>query len=219
MNSQHVDGQLHKAKVNDVVIAFERPNPSVSDVLVEAGFQPPNECILVQLGHTGARALSLDERVELGRPGIEAFRAFRSDRTYRFTIDEREYEWGEATISERDLRIISTISDDQLLVVDCVQEACGVLRPGGSLDLAKRGTEHIRAKPRFVAVHFKKQKVRIERGSYSTEQLLRLLGVEEGYVLNLKADDGELVTLKPGDSLCVEDGMKFFSQPPSGGAS
>jgi hypothetical protein len=43
--------------------------------------------------------------------------------------------------------------------------------------------------------------------------------IEAGYLLNLKTEDGELVTLKPGQKILVKNGMHFYSQVPGGGSS
>jgi hypothetical protein len=58
----------------------------------------------------------------------------------------------------------------------------------------------------------------IPRGVYTTEQLIDVLGVEPGYLLNLAEKDG-LRTLKPGERIRVKTDMRFFSQVPGGGSS
>ena len=59
----------------------------------------------------------------------------------------------------------------------------------------------------------------IPRGTYTTEQLIQVLGVEAGYLLNLVNRNGQLVTLRPGETTKVRKGMKFISQVPCGGSS
>ena len=59
----------------------------------------------------------------------------------------------------------------------------------------------------------------IPRGTYSSEQLLTLLSVKPGYLLNLLDEKGQLQLLKPGEQVHVKEGMKFYSQAPGGGSS
>jgi hypothetical protein len=59
----------------------------------------------------------------------------------------------------------------------------------------------------------------IPRGTYTTEQLLTLLEVKPGYLLNLLDEKGQLQPLQPGESVHVKDGMRFYSQAPGGGSA
>ena len=59
----------------------------------------------------------------------------------------------------------------------------------------------------------------IARGTYTTEQLLTLLEVKSGYLLNLLDEHGQLQPLQPGEHVHVKEGMKFYSQAPGGGSA
>jgi hypothetical protein len=71
----------------------------------------------------------------------------------------------------------------------------------------------------LVEVFFKDVPYEIPRGVYTTEELMAKFPIEQGYLLNLKTRDGELVTLKPGEKIRVKCGMHFYSQAPGGGSS
>jgi hypothetical protein len=71
----------------------------------------------------------------------------------------------------------------------------------------------------LVTVCFNNEEVQIPRGTYTTEQLSAVLGVEPGYLLNMMGPDGQLETLKPGQRIKVRKGLKFISQAPCGGSS
>ncbi len=77
---------------------------------------------------------------------------------------------------------------------------------------------HVDTEKQLVTVFFKNEKFQIAPGDYTTEQLIALFPIEPGYLLNLK-EDGELVTLKPGQKTIVKNGMHFYSQVPGGGSS
>ena len=150
--------------------------------------------------------------------GTEVFRAFKTDRIFRFTLNGHGFEWGADKIPEPELRAIGHVPDDEVLVL----ELDGVdldLKPTDVLDLGEAGTEHLHTEKRFVTVFFENKPREIARGVNPTEQLKQLFGVQEGYVLEVINDEGQLTPLKPGAKLRVKGGMKFFEQVPCGGSS
>jgi hypothetical protein len=213
------DGDRFSAAVNGQTIEFGDPVPDARQILNAANFTPADECILIQIFSHGARAIGLDETVDLREPGIESFSAFRADRIYRFTVDERGFDWGEGKIKEPVLRAIAHVKEDEVIVLDRQDQADQELGPDDEVRLADAGTEHLRVEKRLVTVFFKKDKFEIPRGFYTTDQLIALFPIEPGYLLNLKSEDGELVTLKPGQKILVKNGMHFYSQVPGGGSS
>jgi predicted metallopeptidase len=78
--------------------------------------------------------------------------------------------------------------------------------------------EHTRPK-RIVVVYLDGVVKKISAENYSTEELIRVLDVEPGYLLNVINAHGQLVTLQPGEKTHVKEGMKFVSQVPGGGSS
>jgi len=207
------------AAINGQMIEFDDPVPDARRILNAANYTPADECILVQDFAHGARAIGLDETVDLRKPGIETFWAFRADRIYRFTVDERGFDWGDARIKETMLRAIAHVNDDEVIILERRDQPDQELGPEDEVHLADAGTEHLRVEKRLVTVFFKKEKFQIARGVYTTEQLIALFPIEAGYLLNLKSEDGELVTLRPGQKIRVKNGMHFYSQVPGGGSS
>ena len=205
--------------VNDVEFHFADPVPDGGQILGEAGFLPAGDHVLIQLLRHGTRSVGLDEPVDLRQEGTEAFRAFKSDCVFRFTISDRGYEWGSAKITEPELRRIAGVEDDETLVlerdgVDKVLDAADIL------DLGDFGTEHLRISKRFVTVYLDNDiEKKIPGGTYTTEELIRVLDVEAGYLLNVLDAQGKLVPLQPGQTIPIKDGMKFFTQVPCGGSS
>lgn len=204
--------------VNDVEIRLTDPVPDGRQILSEARFLPAGEHVLIQLLRHGARSVGLDEAVDLRQKGTEAFRAFKSDRVFQFTINSRGYEWGDVKITEPELRRIADVDEDDVLVLE---------RDGEDIDLgaddivgfSDAGTEHLRTAKRFVTVYLDGAEKRIPRGTYTMEELIRLLGVEVGYLLNVVNAQGQLVPLQPGQTIRVKDRIKFFTQVPCGGSS
>ena len=204
--------------VNDVTVKFSDATPQGERILDKAGFKPVSEFVLIQLLRRGTQSIGLNETVDLQAPGTEAFRAFKSDRIFRLTLNDRGYEWGAGNISEPELRVIGHVPDDEILVLD--REGADLdLKPGDAVDLGQGGTEHLHTEKRLVTVFYENEPREIPRGTYTTEELKQLFGVQEGYVLEVINEEGQLTPLKPKAKLRVKSGMKFFEQVPCGGSS
>lgn len=209
-----------KATINGEVHEFRDPVPSTRQVLDTANFRPADECVLVQVFAHGSRAIGLDETVDLRDPGIEAFWAFKSDRVFRFTVDERGFDWGAPVIDEPMLRNIAHVKEDEVLILQREDEPDRELGPDDKVRLADAGTEHLVTRKRLVTVYYgaDDEVFKLKPGIYTTEQLIAIFPVPEGYLLNL-LENGVLVTLKPHQKTHLKDGMHFYSQPPGGGSS
>lgn len=206
--------------VNELEINLDDPLPLGRQILVTAGCNPADEHVLIELLRPGTRSIGLDEEVDLRRSGREAFRAFKSDRLYLFTVDSIGYEWGTASITETELRLIAVVSDDHVLLLERSDEADRVLTDGEQLVLADAGTEHLRTAKKLVRVFLDDVIEKfIPRGKHTTEELLTLLSVTPGYLLNVLDHSGQLQPLQPGQTVHVKEDMKFYSQAPGGGAS
>lgn len=223
----HVGGQAARrpgpdgkffTTVNEVTVKFADATPSGERILDKADLKPVGEYVLIQLMGHSTRSIGLDETVDLRAPGTEAFRAFKSDRIFRFTLNEHGFEWGVDKIPEPEIRVIGRVPDDEVLVLE--RDGGEVdLKPADVLDLARGETEHLRTEKRLITVFFENEPREIPRGVYTTEQLKQLFGVQEGYVLEFINEEGQLTPLKPGAKLRVKQGMKFFEQVPCGGSS
>jgi hypothetical protein len=204
--------------VNGAEVTFADAEPKGEHILDKAGHKPAGDFVLILLMRHSSRSIELDERVDLRAEGTEVFRAFKSDRIYRFTVNGHGYDWGVATIPEPELRSITHTRDDEVLVLD--REGGDIeLKPGDVLDLGAPGTEHLHTEKRLITVFYENQPREIARGTYTTEQLRHLFGVQEGYILEVINEEGKLTPLKPGAKLRVKEGMKFFEQVPCGGSS
>ena len=214
------DRERYPATVNGQTLHFSDPVPDARQILNAADFRPADECILVQVFTHGTHAIGLDETVDLRDPGIETFWAFKADRVFRFTVDERGFEWGAPIIKEPMLRDIAHVKEDEVLFLEREGHPDKELGPDDEVDLAKAGTEHLRTKKRLVTVYYgiDDQRFELKPGIYTTEQLIAIFPVPEGYLLNL-LEDGVVVTLKPDQKTHIKNGMHFSSQPPGGGSS
>jgi hypothetical protein len=213
-------GREFAITVNGREIVLRDPLPIGRQVLVAASLSPADEHVLIELLQPGTRSIGLDEEVDLRAPGREKFRAFKSDRLYLFTVDGLGYEWGAAIITETELRQIAVVLDDRVLLLERTNEEDLVLSAGTQVELAKSGTERLRTATKLVRVFLDDTKEKfIPRGKHTTEELLALLEVTPGYLLNVLDHAGQLQPLQPGQTTNVREDIKFYSQAPGGGAS
>ena len=204
--------------VDDVQLQLAEPVLDGERILNEAGFQPAEDYVLIQLLLPGTRSVGLDESVDLREKGSRAFRAFKSDRIFRFTVDDVGYEWGGAKITEPELRRIAVVDGDRTLVQERGGKAIE-LAADGIVELAETGTEHLRVVELVTVTLDNEVEKKIPSGTYTTEELIRVLGVEAGYLLDVVVEQGKLEPLRPGQTTQVMAGMKFISHVPAGGSS
>ena len=204
-------------RVNDREVQLAESVLDGDRILDEAGFRPAEDYVLIQLLLPGTRSVGLDESVEFRADGHEAFQAFKSDRIFRFTVDDRGYEWGVAKITVPELRHIAVVDGDGILVQELDGKAVE-LAADDIVELGETGTERLRV-VELVTVTLDNEVEKIPSGTYKTEELIRVLGVEAGYVLDVLDEQGKLDPLKPGQTIQVKADMKFFRHVPAGGSS
>ncbi|MGE4296484.1 MAG: multiubiquitin domain-containing protein [Desulfovibrionaceae bacterium] len=200
-----------------IPVAIDLPHPTGRQVLAAAGCLPPEEHALIQLLRPGTQLIGLEENVALREQEDSIFRAFRGGEVYLFTIDEHDYQWGASEICESALRYLAVVPDDKVLVL-MLDEKEREVKDGEPVHLAHKGVEHLRTKPKLATVTIDGAEKTIPSGVYTTEELIQILGVEPGYLLNVMRGE-QLVTLRPGEKVHVKNGMVFISQVPGGASS
>ena len=211
------DGQFFTT-VNGNTVKFGDAMPKGERILDKAGFTPPGDYVLDPAYAHSSRSVGLDETVDLSAAGTEVLRAFKNDRIFRFTLNDHGFEWGVDKIPEPELRVIAHVREDEILVLE--REGYDTdLGSDDVLHLGGAGTEHLHTEKRLVTVYFENQPRELPRGIYTTERLKSLFGVQEGYILEVINEEGNLTPLKPGQKIRLKDGMQFFEQVPCGGSS
>ena len=204
--------------INGVRRTTNDPVQQGRQLLFASGFDPVDEHALIRRVDRETRSVGLDESVDL-REGSEAiFDAFRTDRTYRFTLNERGCDWGAATISELVLREIAQIGDGEVLLLEREDQPDRVLGPDDKIDLARAGTEHIRTRAAFVTIIVEATPHKWPKGekiSYAQVVTLEFPDFpqhpERTYSVTYRKGEGQHHEgiLAPGDSVKVKDGMEF----------
>ena len=98
------------AEVNGSAVELSDPKPAARQILFAARCRPEDEHVLIRLTPGSTNSVGLDELVDLHEEGPAKFRAFKSAEIFRFTLDGRGYEWGEAKISGGTLKELAEVN-------------------------------------------------------------------------------------------------------------
>lgn len=105
----------YRVKIGDAELTYRDliladPVPTGQQILDAAGLRPTLEYALYLVLDTGLlEELRPDETTDLRNSGVERFLAFRSDRSFRFELDSRVFEWGAAVISGHTLKALAEV--------------------------------------------------------------------------------------------------------------
>lgn len=89
---------------------IEDPVPTGLQILDLAGARPADEHLVFQLLKNGLlEELRPDETTDLRTKGAERFLVFRNDRSFRFELDGRIFEWGGTLISGLTLKKLAGV--------------------------------------------------------------------------------------------------------------
>lgn len=137
--------------VNGQIAHFDDNEIEGRDVLNKIGFVPASEHQLILIKDKRTRLIGTDDTINLKKEAGGVLRAFRSDRTYSFTVDEVSQLWGVAEMEvDEFLRHWPTPADREWLL-EREDEPDTVLRTGGTLNFEPDGVEDIVSCPLSVA--------------------------------------------------------------------
>lgn len=150
----HEGRNLHATQVYQILVLDEQlnerhldltdPVPTARQILQAAGLRyVENYSIYAILTSGEIEDLRLDETYDLRGRGAERFVIFQTDRAFKFTIDDRQLEWGKPSISGRVLKALAGVPAE---TYDMYLEVRGgghdiLIRDGDLIDLNKPGIE------------------------------------------------------------------------------
>lgn len=213
-------------------------DPRGADILAAAGRPAnPDQVVMQVLRAGGMEDIRLDEHVNLALGN--KFVLGVSDRFFRFTVDDKQYQWPYHRISvamvlelagvdrEQSVELTRADAEASLAPSDAgdlsqvgVEKFTTILEDDDVVDLSGPRTERFKIKPapRTVTVFYGETEFTLPKGVYTTEQLIATFKVEPGYLLDVLVGD-KLVELKPGEKTRLKNGMRFMSHPPRGQSS
>ena len=126
------------------------PVPTGSQILEAAGIKDPVEYVAYRILQNGLlEELRPDETTDLRNSGVERFIVFRTDRSFRFLLNDSSFDWGAAHITGLTLK--------KLADVDLAATAAWLDVPGAAsrliadqefVNLAEPGVERFFTRPR-----------------------------------------------------------------------
>ncbi|HEY5411655.1 MAG TPA: multiubiquitin domain-containing protein [Caulobacteraceae bacterium] len=186
-----------------------------------AGAHPIEAFVILRHLRSGElESIRPTELVDLAEDGVERFFVTRGDDLHRFFVEGLSMEWPKAKLAAKNIKFLAKAEPDQMLVLD-TPDGDVVLEDDDLVDLAAKGVERLmlRHPPKTVTVFYKEKPYELERGVYTTEQLIDVFKPPAGYLLDLIERDGEFRELKPGEHIKVREGMEFSAHPPAGHSS
>ncbi len=97
--------------INDIAHRFGDPMVTGQQILETMRLFPTDEYLIFQHLEDGQlEEIRLDETVDLRREGLERFITFKSDRSFRFTLDGRRFEWGLPFITGAELKKLAGVN-------------------------------------------------------------------------------------------------------------
>lgn len=186
-----------------------------------AGAHPIEAFVILRHLRSGElESIRPTEAVDLGEEGVERFFIIRGDDLHRFTVQGLAMEWPKAKLAAKHIKFLAKAEHGQVLVLD-TEDGDAELEDDDLVDFAAGGVERLmlRHPPKTVTVFYKEKAYELERGVYTTEQLIGVFTPPAGYLLDLIERDGEFRELKPGERIRIREGMEFSSHPPAGHSS
>jgi len=107
-------GRKYRIRVNQKTYKFNDPVIIGRQILTKARLRPPEDYLIFQVLNDGMlEEIRLDESVDLRRRGLERFITFNSDRSFRFELDGRRFEWGAVEITGLTLKKLAEVNPDE----------------------------------------------------------------------------------------------------------
>jgi hypothetical protein len=138
--------------ISDETLHFQEirltdPVPLGRQILEAGRVRPVEEFSLFALLANGDfEDVRLDEQFDLRAPGVERFVYFRTDRTFKFTIDNRQLDWGKPVISGKIVRQLADVQPGYAVYLEVRGGQDREISDTDLIDLSKPGIE------RFITV-------------------------------------------------------------------
>lgn len=130
-------------------LAVPDPVPLGRQILEAAGLSPNDGYSLFGILPSGDfEDVRLNEAFDLRQKGAERFVAFRTDRTFKLTLDDAQIEWGESAMKADALYALAKPSDDEAIFLEVRGGKDRLIDPQELIELAKPGIERFITAPK-----------------------------------------------------------------------
>lgn len=136
-------GQDIDYPVNGAIVIFPDDVVTGREVLTRSGNIPASEYQLILVRDRRTHLIGTDDEIDLKRETGGGLRAFRSDRSFSFTVDEVGEVWGAEQMEVDEFLSIWPAPDGHYWVLEGEDGPDTVLLPGGLLSFGPEGVEHL----------------------------------------------------------------------------
>ncbi|MEO6003422.1 MAG: multiubiquitin domain-containing protein [Opitutus sp.] len=138
------DEQLHNRDVE-----VTDPVPTGRQILQAASINEVGDYSIFAILPSGEfEDLRLDETYDLRGRGAERFVIFKSDRNFKFTINDRQLEWGKPAISGATLHALANGGQHEAIFLEVLGGTDRLIEPHDLVDLNAPGIEHFITGPK-----------------------------------------------------------------------
>lgn len=215
--------QIGDSTLQFVLRVVDDPMVTGSQILAAMGARPPSDFLVFQILRDGAlEEIRPEETVDLRSAEAEKFIVFRSDRSFRFLLDERAMDWGASHISGTTIKRLAGVPAETTEVwLDAAGGNDRVIENKEWVDLAEPGTERFVTRPLQIKVKVNSRDRTIDHRvltywelvvlaypeAVASDQIIYSIDYASGPAQN---PNGSLVE---GQSVSVKEGMKFYVTP------
>jgi len=218
----------YRILVGDDVLNFQPrvimdPMPTGDHILAASGIADHINYVAYKVLKNGQlEELRSEEKTDLRDSGIERFIIFRTDRSFRFFLNQRAFDWGVAHITGSTLKKLAGVGlqdNDVWLEVP----GAGERRIGDQdfVDLAAPGVERFHTRPMIYDIFVNTRPRQVRTSTLTFWQVVKLAypdAVENSttyYTVTYKHGpasnpDGSMVA---GETVRIKDGMRFNVTP------
>jgi hypothetical protein len=138
------DDQLHNRDIE-----VTDPVPTGRQILQAAGIREVGDYSIFAILPSGEfEDLRLDETYDLRARGAERFIIFKTDRSFKFTINGLQLEWGKPAISGATLHALANASQHEAIFLEVRGGTNRLIEPHDLVDLNAPGIEHFITGPK-----------------------------------------------------------------------
>lgn len=154
------------------------PVPLGRQILSAGGVKPIDDVSLVVILETGDfEDVRLDEPFDLRTPGAERFVAFKTDRTFKFTVAGNQAEWGKSAIPAGVLYQLAKPGEGEAVFLEVRGGEDRQIEPTEVVDLAAPGVERFivaRKRKKLIDIVVNGHEVQVDDSHQTFDQLVAL---------------------------------------------
>ncbi|MCE0490333.1 multiubiquitin domain-containing protein [Pantoea sp. Mb-10] len=207
-------------KINDKLVEIDDTTPTGAQILLASGVRDIVEYVLFQKLKNGLlEEIRPEESTQLDKDSIETFLLFKSDRTYRFTLDGKTFDWGAPNITGATIKSLANIelsSNDVWLELQ--NEKDRLISDHEYVDLTSQGVERLYTQETCIEIIVNARAKNVNHRILSYWQVVKLAFEHaentESSIYSIDYANGPIVNpegaMVDGQHVQLTNGMVFY---------